>query len=274
MSPPARQSHVFVGQFDERGRRHDDSAMAGSTKDIYVGCVLDPQNALIGTSFATPQVTGLFALLQEAYPSVEPKTLRKAVMATATPLPGDTDRSEGGNGCVSPMAAFKTIFEMTGVLPVGEKGQEALLPPLFHEEVYLAFNADLMPFVPQWPPQERKSWLQRHYLLCAKKENRFYGNQFLTPSFNAALYLAGNDDLAPYVQGHPERWAFYHYVMHGRDERRLCGKELLPTDFDGGVYLMCNPDLLEFVPQESDPNEFAMLHYLRHGKSEGRRYKQ
>jgi hypothetical protein len=148
------------------------------------------------------------------------------------------------------------------------------LPPLFHEEVYLAFNADLMPFVPQWPPQERKSWLQRHYLLCAKKENRFYGNQFLTPSFNAALYLAGNDDLAPYVQGHPERWAFYHYVMHGRDERRLCGKELLPTDFDGGVYLMCNPDLLEFVPQESDPNEFAMLHYLRHGKSEGRRYKQ
>lgn len=247
--------------------------MACSIKDIYVGCVLSLQNSFIGTSFATPQVTGLFALLQEAYPSVEPKILRKAVMSTATPLEGDADRSEGGNGCVSPMAAFKAVYEMTGVLPVGEKGQKAVLPPLFHEKVYLICNPDLMPFVPQGTPQERASWLQGHYLRCAKKETRSYGEHLLPPSFNAALYLAGNDDLAPYVQGPPERWAFYHYVMHGQGERRLCGKDLLPADFDGDAYLLHNLDLLAFVPQETDPCEFAMVHYLRSGKKEGRSYK-
>jgi len=272
-SQESRSGHVLVGQFDEKGRRYCGSAMAGRAHDLYLGCVLKPENALTGTSFTAPQVTGLFALLKEAYPSVDLKTIRKALMSTATPLAGDTEKSEGGNGCVNPMTAFKAVFEMTGVLPLGEKGQEALLPTPFHEEVYLACNHDLLPFVPQGSPQGRKSWLQRHYLLHGKKESRFYGSQFLPASFSATLYLAGYSDLRPFAQDNPEKWAFYHYVMHGRHEMRLCGEELLPPGFNADAYLALNKDVSEAVPNGTNPREFAMVHYLQNGKNEGRRYK-
>ncbi|MFO0374424.1 MAG: S8 family serine peptidase [Alphaproteobacteria bacterium] len=105
LDSPHKKACLFVGAVDNALKITPYSARAGLFKKQYVTAPLTQNED--GTSYAAPLVTGLMALLQEAYESYAPSTLFKAIRKTATPLPHDSQRDVGGLGVIQPLAVFE-----------------------------------------------------------------------------------------------------------------------------------------------------------------------
>lgn len=267
---------MIVGQLDHRKHRCRESAMAGSTGKRYAGMVLDRRNPLSGTSFSTPQVTGLLALLQEAYPTIDPSCLSEALLATTTPLKGDEMGVEGGTGCVNPMGAFRAIYELYGVLPQGIEGRSALLPEGFEAETYLVLNEDLRDITENLSQSDRTFFAITHYLSHGKKEKRSYGANVLPKDFNANIYLYQYDDLRRHVKemSWKEARAFsvWHYINRADTEKRTYKPITLFQSFCPELYLYAHFDLEAYVQgmDLQDACSFAYWHYSHYGHKEKR----
>lgn len=97
------------------------SNRAGITKERFISAVVDGKIKLelrgsqiqktkkrefSGTSFSTPQVTGVLALLQEAYPTCQPKVLAKAILHSGDRMTPDIDNRMYGQGRLNALRAF------------------------------------------------------------------------------------------------------------------------------------------------------------------------
>ena len=267
---------IIVGQLDHKRHRCRESTMAGGTKSRYASVVLDKRNLLSGTSFAAPQVTGLLALLKEAYPSVSPTNLAEALLKTSIPLKGDERGVEGGKGCINPLAAFREVYESYGVLPQGIKGQTALLPEGFEVEMYLALNVDIKAQTAPLSDQERVAFATGHYLSQGKKEKRPYGVDNISKDFNVNVYLYQYDDLISHTNGmswqEARTFATWHYVSRANVEKRTYKPLRLFQLFNPDLYLYQHSDVGACVREMSlqDARSFAYWHYSHYGHKEKR----
>ena len=87
------------------------------------------------------------------------------------------------------------------------------------------------------------------------------------PSWNEALYLAINADVAAAVARKEFKSGREHYDVAGRAERRQGG--FVPNDWDEGQYLRVNQDVAGAVSAGTFLSGYH--HYLAAGRAEGRR---
>ena len=87
------------------------------------------------------------------------------------------------------------------------------------------------------------------------------------PSWNEALYLAVNADVAAAVARKEFKSGREHYEAAGRAERRQGG--FVPSDWDEGQYLRVNQDVAAAAAAGSFLSGYH--HYLAAGRAEGRR---
>jgi hypothetical protein len=87
------------------------------------------------------------------------------------------------------------------------------------------------------------------------------------PSWNEALYLAVNADVAGAVARKQFKSGREHYDLAGRAERRQGG--FVPGDWDEGEYLRVNADVAAAVSAGTFLSGYH--HYLAAGRTEGRR---
>ena len=87
------------------------------------------------------------------------------------------------------------------------------------------------------------------------------------PSWNEALYLAVNGDVAAAVARGNFKSGREHYEAAGRAERRQGG--FVPDYWDEAQYLRVNPDVAAAVAARSFLSGYH--HYLVGGRNEGRR---
>lgn len=103
-------------------------------------------------------------------------------------------------------------------------------------------------------------------------------SHFTADALDTRTYLALHPDIATAARqsgDDAEHFAQKHFHAHGVLESRLhlTQEEIaqLPTMFNADRYLALNPDVAEAAKAQSrDANAFAIYHYLRHGKYEGR----
>ncbi|MFN7364586.1 MAG: hypothetical protein ACK5TR_01405 [Alphaproteobacteria bacterium] len=103
-------------------------------------------------------------------------------------------------------------------------------------------------------------------------------SHFTAGALDIRTYLALHPDIATAARQSgdgAEHFAQKHFYAHGVLESRLhlTQEEIaqLPTRFNADRYLALNPDVAEAAKAQSrDANAFAIYHYLRHGKYEGR----
>ncbi len=82
-----------------------------------------------GTSFATPLVSGLVALMLQRYPSLTPAQVKARLEATADPPLGTIPDKQLGYGIVNPLQALTKPMPATGVF-TGQDPGKASAPPL------------------------------------------------------------------------------------------------------------------------------------------------
>jgi hypothetical protein len=87
------------------------------------------------------------------------------------------------------------------------------------------------------------------------------------PTWNEALYLAVNPDVAAAIARKDFKSGREHYEAAGRAERRQGG--FVPNDWDEGDYLRVNPDVAAAVSARTFVS--GHHHYLAAGRNEGRR---
>jgi hypothetical protein len=87
------------------------------------------------------------------------------------------------------------------------------------------------------------------------------------PSWNEALYLAINADVAAAIARKEFKSGREHYELAGRAERRQGGS--VPGDWDESQYLRVNPDVATAVSAGNFLSGYH--HYLVAGRKEGRR---
>jgi hypothetical protein len=87
------------------------------------------------------------------------------------------------------------------------------------------------------------------------------------PSWNEALYLAINADVAAAVARKEFKSGREHYEVAGRAERRQGG--FVPSDWDEAQYLRVNQDVAAAVSAGTFLSGYH--HYLAAGRAEGRR---
>jgi hypothetical protein len=87
------------------------------------------------------------------------------------------------------------------------------------------------------------------------------------PTWNEALYLAINADVAAAIARKEFKSGREHYELAGRAERRQGGS--VPGDWDEGQYLRVNPDVATAVSAGNFLSGYH--HYLVAGRKEGRR---
>jgi hypothetical protein len=87
------------------------------------------------------------------------------------------------------------------------------------------------------------------------------------PSWNEALYLAINPDVAAAVARKEFKSGREHYEVAGRAERRQGG--FVPGDWDEAQYLRVNEDVAAAVSAGTFVSGYH--HYLAAGRTEGRR---
>ena len=87
------------------------------------------------------------------------------------------------------------------------------------------------------------------------------------PTWNEALYLAVNADVAAAVARKEFKSGREHYDLAGRAERRQGG--FVPGDWNEGEYLRMNQDVAAAVSSGSFVSGYH--HYLAAGRTEGRR---
>jgi len=87
------------------------------------------------------------------------------------------------------------------------------------------------------------------------------------PSWNEALYLAANPDVAAAIARKEFKSGREHYELAGRAERRQGG--FVPNDWDEAEYLRTHQDVAAAVSTGTFLNGYH--HYLAAGRAEGRR---
>jgi hypothetical protein len=87
------------------------------------------------------------------------------------------------------------------------------------------------------------------------------------PSWNEALYLAVNPDVAAAIARKEFKSGREHYELAGRAERRQGG--FVPNDWDEAEYLRTHQDVAAAVSRGIFLNGYH--HYLAAGRAEGRR---
>lgn len=107
LDSPHKKACLFVGAVNKMHKIESYSARAGLFKNQYVTAPLDAKEE--GTSFSTPRVTGLLALLQEAYRDGAPTALLKAIRKTAKRSCDDQEGEIAGCGVIQPLAALKEV---------------------------------------------------------------------------------------------------------------------------------------------------------------------
>ena len=113
----------------------------------------------------------------------------------------------------------------------------------------------------------------------------------LPAGFDPKVYLSLNPDLKAYIDNNPaviaaaggeDKWVINHYLNSGKNEKRqyqLPAVVSLPAGFDPKVYISLNPDLKDYIdrhPEEiaaaGGADQWAINHYLSHGKGENRAF--
>ncbi len=115
--PASYDGVIGVGAVDSNGFRAD-SSQHGSYVDVVAPGVQvvttarhSGQVRVDGTSFATPFVSGVAALVRQRYPRLTPAQVATRIMATANPASGGTDSY--GHGIVDPYRAVTEPLSTT-----------------------------------------------------------------------------------------------------------------------------------------------------------------
>ena len=118
---------------------------------------------------------------------------------------------------------------------------------------------------------EKRNFAINHYLTSRESEGRKYFDPFAylylyEDLYNAAEKLSTDDE--------KRTFAIWHFLTFSKNEGRKY-LEILPENFDASCYLYYYEDLYyvaETLSSDEDKKKFALKHYLRYGKSEGRKY--
>ncbi|MDP1724534.1 MAG: hypothetical protein Q8L85_07515 [Alphaproteobacteria bacterium] len=119
--------------------------------------------------------------------------------------------------------------------------------------------------------EEKRKFAITHYLTSGESEGRKYFDPFAylylyEDLYNAAEKLSTDDE--------KRTFAIWHFLTFAKNEGRKY-LEILPENFDASCYLYYYEDLYyvaETLSSDEDKKKFALKHYLRYGKSEGRKY--
>jgi hypothetical protein len=112
---------VAVGALKNATELADYSNKAALVKNAFINVAVTGFGAQ-GTSLAAPQLAGVVALLQEAFPNCAPKLLSKALIKTDKRLPGDPEGEKAGKGAINPTGAFAKAKIICKAEPVPPKG--------------------------------------------------------------------------------------------------------------------------------------------------------
>lgn len=271
-----KSSCLVVGALKQEQQIADYSARAGALKKKFITALVD-ETGPTGTSFAAPQLTGVLALLQEAYPTCQPKTLAKAILKSGAAVETDPLGTLTGRGRVNPLAAFRKAHDICGVPPQGLKGQKYLLPADFKVEAYLALNPDLQKETASLTPAQKEAFGVQHYLQHGVKEKRLYKKGAGLPGdFEADAYIYAHPDLTSHTKAmtpsQRRSFAYEHYLAHGKTEGRAHRPSGVLQTFNPETYLSLHADV-KAVTQGMTPEDarsFAYWHFVHHGAQEGR----
>jgi hypothetical protein len=217
------------------------------------------------------------ALLQEAFPTCPPQTLKKAILKSgASSVAFDPLGDLIGRGRVDPLAAFKKTYELCDIPPQGLKGQKYLLPVDFKVEAYLSLNPNVNDQTAHMTPAEKEAFGIQHFLEHGSKEGRLYKGQSFPPDFDGDAYIYAHPDLTAHTKemtpAQRRFFAYEHYLAHGKEE----GRAYLPSEklqnFNPDTYLFQHADVKEATQgmTSEDARSFAYWHYMHHGQKEGR----
>ncbi|MCE2951261.1 MAG: S8 family serine peptidase [Alphaproteobacteria bacterium] len=270
-----KSSCLIVGALKQEQQISDYSARAGALKNKFITALVD-ETGPTGTSFAAPQLTGVLALLQEAYPTCQPKTLAKAILKSGAAVETDPLGVLTGRGRVNPLAAFRKAYDICGVPPQGLKGQKYLLPADFKVEAYLALNPDLQKETASLASAQKEAFGVQHYLQHGAKENRLFKGTGLPRGFQADAYIYAHPDLTSHTKAmtpsQRRSFAYEHYLAHGKTEGRAHRPSGILQTFNPETYLSLHADVkavTQGMPPE-DARSFAYWHFVHHGAQEGR----
>jgi hypothetical protein len=154
---------------------------------------------------------------------------------------------------------------------------KSFLPTDFNYEEYYALNPEVKALARnKWEYPDEK-FAKKHYLRQGAANNLAY--RFDVPdNFKMEDYLFLNPDLEAVASDRllkKERTFLLrkHYHFHGKAERRACSLDDLPRDFDFNAYYQLNEDVYDAAIAVNEYNNFyAIRHYLRLGRHEGRMY--
>jgi hypothetical protein len=274
-----KKSCLIVGALRNEQQIASYSALSGEFKNRFISAVVDEQlGSPTGTSFSAPQIAGIEALLQEAYPTCQPKTLAKAILKSGAPVQFDPQGELTGRGRVDPLAAFKKAYEICGMPPQGLKGQKFLLPADFKVEGYLSLNPDLHKVAVSMTPAQKEEFGVQHYLQHGVKEKRLYKGSGLPEDFNADAYIYAHPDLVAHTKAmtptQRRSFAYEHYLAHGKEEGRSHQPSGILQTFNPEAYLSFHADVKVATQgmTSEDARSFAYWHYVHHGAQEGRRH--
>jgi type VII secretion-associated serine protease mycosin len=127
---------IAVGGIGPDGKV-DEDAITGpfvtvAAPDRAMPCLM-AKGALIGcagTSFATPFVTGLAALLRSRFPGISPGEIKRRIELTADHPSTDLPTPQVGYGVINPVAAMTAVLPGPGATPSPAVAASPLPPPL------------------------------------------------------------------------------------------------------------------------------------------------
>jgi hypothetical protein len=138
---------------------------------------------------------------------------------------------------------------------------ENSLPLDFDIRGYKCFNEDLT--------HMSDSELKIHYITIGRQMGKKYNiNSFIPIDFDYTSYKYLN----PELENLDEYQLVYHYINQGKSENKLYKLDgILPIDFKYQMYLKLNGDIT--INNKIKPERFAIIHYLKYGRNENRKYK-
>ena len=268
---------LIMGALQNKQQVASYSTLSGEFKNRFISAVVkELLGSPRGSSISAPQVASIEVLLQEAYPTCQPKMLAKAILKSGARVDTDPLGVLTGRGRVDPLAAFKKAYEICGVAPQGLKGQKFLLPSDFKGEVYLALNPDLRAHAAQMSPSEKEAFGVFHYLQQGIKEGRLYKGAGLPGDFDGDAYIYTHPDLTIHTKtmtlGQRRSFAYAHYLTQGKAEGRSHQPSAALQPFNPETYLSLHADVKAATQGMSpeDTRSFAYWHYAHHGQQEGR----
>ena len=132
-------------------------------------------------------------------------------------------------------------------------------------------------YLPPYPAESLEAWRREKEKVEEEKNLK----KQLPSDFDSKVYISLYPDLKKASEKHVDQklWAMRHYIDHGRTEHRAYTflqfyKERLPPDFNPNLYISLHLDLEKASKKAEYKEEWAILHYINHGRAEGRVYKK